>query len=103
MYDATTYSVAPWAARLMPSTTAVVPASQATNNANGGDHTFTETQEIWINFSIAMEHTATATPNRKRLSARYGQNIATAKECTPTSGKNTPEEATASETKREHA
>ena len=77
----------------MSSTPAVVPAAHATNDASRGDRTFTETQEFCINSSIAMEQTTTVTPQRKTLSARYGQNIATAKEGTPTGGKNTPEEA----------
>ena len=50
-----------------------------------------------------MEHTTTVTPQRKRVSARYGQNHATQKECTPSSGNNTPEEATVTETERQHA
>ena len=43
------------------------------------------------------------TPQLKRVSARYGQNHATRKECTPTGGNNTPEEATVTETERLHA
>ena len=43
------------------------------------------------------------TPQRKRVSAQYGQNLATQKECTPTGGDLTPEEATVTETERQHA
>ena len=50
-----------------------------------------------------MEHTTTVTPQRKRVSARYGQNIATQKERTPIGGNNTPEEATATETEHQNA
>ena len=39
----------------------------------------------------------------KNESARYGQKIATQKERTPRGGNNTPEEATATETERQHA
>ena len=85
------------------STPAVVAAAQAINNANQGDGTFTETQEFCANSSIAMEHTTTVAPQLKRVPARYRQNIATQKECTPTSGNNTPEEVTATETERQHA
>ena len=85
------------------STRAVVPAAQTSNDANRGNLTFTETEEVCTNSSIAMEHTTTVTPQRKRVSARYGQNIATQKECTPTGGNNTPEEANATETERQHA
>ena len=84
------------------STPAVVPAAQATNGANRGDCTFKETQELCINSSIVMEHTTTVKPQRKRVSARYGQNPATQKGCTPTSGNNTPEEATVTKTARQH-
>ena len=86
----------------MSSTPAAVPAAQARNNANRGDRAFTETQGFGTNSSIAMEHTTTATHQRK-TNPRYGQNIATQKECTSTGGNNTPEEATATETERQHA
>ena len=85
------------------STSAVVPAAQASNDANRGDRTFTDTQEFCTNSSIAKEHTTTAMPQRKRVSARYGHNIATPTESTPTGGNNTPEEAAATETERQHA
>ena len=85
------------------STPAVVPAAQASNDANRGDCTFNEIQEFCTKPSIAMEHTTTVTPHRKRVSARYGQNHATQKECTPTGGNSTPEEATVTETERQHA
>ena len=81
----------------------VVPAAQASNDANRGDRTFAETKQFCTNSSITMEHTTTVTPQQKRISARYGQNIATQKECTPTGGNTTPEEATATETERQHA
>ena len=45
-----------------------------------------------------MEHTTTVTPQLKKVSARYGQDHATRKECTPLGGNNTPEEATVTET-----
>ena len=50
-----------------------------------------------------MEHTTNVTSQRKGLSAQYGPDIETATVCTPTGGKNTPEEATTTETKRQHA
>ena len=50
-----------------------------------------------------MEHTTTATPQWKRVSARYGHNLSTQKERTLTGGNNTPEEATVTETERQHA
>ena len=50
-----------------------------------------------------MEHTTTVTPQRKRVSARYGQNDATQKECTTSGGNNTPKEATVTKTERQHA
>ena len=50
-----------------------------------------------------MEHTTTVTPQLKRVSARYGRNHATQEECTPTGGKNAPEESTVTETERQHA
>ena len=56
-------------------TPAVVTGAQADNDANRGDHTFIETQEFFNNSSVAMEHTTTVTPQRKRVSARHGQNI----------------------------
>ena len=49
-----------------------------------------------------MEHTTTVTPQLKRVSARYGRNHATQKKCTPTGGNNTSEEATVTETERQH-
>ena len=49
------------------STPAVVPAAQASNNANRDECTFTETQEFCTNSSIAREHTTTVTPQRKRV------------------------------------
>ena len=76
-----------------PSTPAVVPAAQAGNDANQGNCTFKE----------IIEHTTTVTSQRQRVSARYGQNLATRKERTPTGGNNTPEEATVTETERQHA
>ena len=85
------------------STPAVVPAAQASNDANRGYYIFKETQEFCTNSSIDMENTTTVTPQRKRVSTRYGQNHATHKECTPTGGNNTPEEATVTETERQHA
>ena len=85
------------------STPAVVPAAQASNYANRGVCTLKEIQEFCTNSSIAMEHTTTVTPQRKRASTRYGQNHATHKECTPPGGNNTPEEATVAETERQHA
>ena len=60
-----------------PSTPAVVRAAQASNDANRGDCTFKDIQEFCTNSSIAMEHTTTVTPQRKRVSARYEQNHAT--------------------------
>ena len=74
----------------MSSTPAVVHAAQASNDVNWGDHTFTETQKLCTKLSIAMEHTTTVTPQRKRVCARYGHKIATRKQSTPTVGKNTP-------------
>ena len=50
-----------------------------------------------------MEQTTTVTLQLKRVSARYGHNRGTQKECTPTGGNNTPEEATVTETERQHA
>ena len=50
-----------------------------------------------------MEYTTTATAGRKRVSARYVQNIAPREECTPTGGNNTPKEATATQTERQRA
>ena len=50
-----------------------------------------------------MEHAATVTPQLKRVSARYGHNHATQKECTSTGGNNTPEEAIVTETERQYA
>ena len=85
------------------STPAVVPAAQASNDANRGVCTFKEIQEFCTNCSIGMEHTTTVTPQLERVSARYEQNHATQKECTLTGGKNTPEEATVTETERQHA
>lgn len=70
----------------MFSTNAVVPATQATNDADRGDRTFTETEDFCINANIAMEHTTMMTAQRKRTSVRYVQSIATAKKCTPTGG-----------------
>ena len=71
------------------STLAVVLAAQARNDANRGDRTFTETQEVCTNSSIAMKPTTTVTPQLKRVSARYGQKLATQKECTPTQAETT--------------
>ena len=85
------------------STPAVVPAIQASNDANRGVCTFKEIQEFCTNSSIATEHTTTVAPQLKRVSARYGENHATQKECTLTGGKNTPEEAAVTETERQHA
>ena len=85
------------------STPAVVPAAQARNDANRGVCTVEEIQELCTNSGIAMEHTTTLTPQLKKLSARYGQNHATQKECTPSGGNNTPEEATVTKTERQHA
>ena len=85
------------------STPAVVTAAQANNDANRGDCTFTEALEFCTNSSSAIEHTTTVTPQLKRVSARYGQNHATQKECTPTGGNNTPQEATVTEAERQHA
>ena len=85
------------------STPAVVPAAQASDDSNRGDRTFTETQQFCTNSSIVMKHTATVTPQVKKVSARYGQNLAIQKECTPTGGHNTPREATVTETERQHA
>ena len=85
------------------STPAVVPAAQASNDANRGVCTFKEIQEFCTNSSIAMEHTTTVTPQLKKVSARYGQNHATQKEGTPSGGNNTPEEATVTEAERQHA
>ena len=85
------------------STPAGVPAAQAGNDTNQGTCTFKENREFCTNSSIAMEHITTVTPQLKRVSARYGQNIATQKERTSTRGNNTPEEATATETERQHA
>ena len=48
-----------------------------------------------------MEDTTTLTPQRKRVSARYGNNFATHEECTLTCENNTPEEATVTETERQ--
>ena len=84
------------------STLAVLPAAQASNDANRGVCTVEEVLEFCTNSSIAMEHTTTVTLQRKRVSARYGQNYATQKECTPSGGNNTPEEATVTETERQH-
>ena len=50
-----------------------------------------------------MQHTATVTPQRKRVSARYDQNHATDSESTLTGENNTPEEATVTEAERQHA
>ena len=50
-----------------------------------------------------MEHTMSVTPQRKRASARYGQNLAIQKECTLTRGNNTPEEATVTGTECQNA
>ena len=83
------------------STLAVVPAAQASNDANGCVCTVEEMQEFCTNSSIAMEHTTTVTPQRKRVSAWYGQNYANQKECTPSGGNNTPEEATGTEAERQ--
>ena len=58
---------------------AVVPAAQASNDADRGDCTFKEIQEVCTTSSTAMEHTTTVTPQRKRVSARYGLNHATQK------------------------
>ena len=85
------------------STPAVVPAAQTSNDANRGVFTFINIQEFCTNFSIAMEKTTTVLRQLKKVSARYGQNHATHKECTPTGGNNTPEEATVTETERQHA
>ena len=82
------------------STPAVVPAAQASNDANRGVCTFKKTQDFCTNSSIAMEHTTTVTPQLKKVSARYGQNHTTQKECTLSGGNNTPEEATVMETER---
>ena len=68
------------------STPAVVPAAQASNDADRGGYTFKEIQHFCTNSSIAMEHTTTVTSQRKRVSARYGQKHATQKECTPSGG-----------------
>ena len=100
-YALTTYYFTLRAPRLMSSTTAVVPASQAIYDANRNDRSLSETQGICINSSIAMKHTTAVTAQRKKLSARYGQNTAT--ECTPRGSKNVSEEATATKTERQHA
>ena len=55
------------------STPAVVPAAQASYDANRGVCIFEEIQGFCTNSSIDMEHTTTVTPQRKRVSARYGQ------------------------------
>ena len=85
------------------STPAVVPAAQASNDANRGDCIFKKIQEFCTNSSIAMEHTTTITPQRKRVSAWYGHNHATRKECTPSGGNNTPEKETVTETEHQDA
>ena len=85
------------------STPAVVPAAQASNDANRGICTFKKVLEFCTNSSIAMKHTTTVTPQLKRVSARYGRNHATQEECTPTGENNTPEEVTVTETERQHA
>ena len=82
---------------------AVVPAAQASNDANQGICTFKEIQEFCTNSSKAIEHTTTVTSQQKRVSTRYGQNHTTHKECTPTGGNNTPEAATVTETERQNA
>ena len=83
-----------------PSTPAVVPAAQASNDANRGVCTFKEIQELCTNSSIAMEDTTTVAPQLKRVSARYEHNYATQKKCTL---QNTPEKAAVTETKRQYA
>ena len=50
-----------------------------------------------------MEHTTTVAPQLTRVSARYGQNHTTQKECALTGRKNTPEDATVTETEHQHA
>ena len=85
------------------STPAVVSAAQASNGANRGNCTFKQIDEFCDNFGIAMEHATTVTPQRQRVSARYGQNISTQKECSPTGGNNIPKEATVPETERQHS
>ena len=82
---------------------AVASAAQASNDANRGGFTFEEIKEFCTTSSIAMKHTTTVTPQRKRVSARYGQNHATRTEYTPSGGNNAPEEATVTETERQHA
>ena len=72
------------------STPAVVPAAQASNDANRGYCAFKEIQNFYANPSIAMEHTTTVNPQRKRVSAWYGHHHANKKECTPTGGNNLP-------------
>ena len=86
----------------LSSTPAAVPAAQAINDANRDDWTFKETQEFCTNSSLAMDYITTATPQRKRVSARNGHNHATQKGCIPTGGNSTPEEATVTETERQH-
>ena len=85
------------------STSAVVPAAQPSNDAIRGGSNIKQIQDFSTNSSIDMENTTTVTPQRKRLSVRDGQNHATHKECTPSGGNNTPEEATVTETERQHA
>ena len=85
------------------STPAVVPAAQASNGANRGDCTFKEIPELCDNSGIAKENTTTVTLQRKKVPARYGQNHATQKECTPTGGDSTPKETTVTETDRQQA
>ena len=85
------------------STPAVVPAAQASNDANRGNCTLKEIQEFCANSVIAMKHTTRVTPQWKGVSARYGQNVAIQKECTPTGGNNTPEKAPIMETERQYA
>ena len=65
------------------STPAVVPAAQTSNDANRGGCTLKEIQEFCTHSSITMEHTTMVTPQRKRVSARYGQNHATQRDCIP--------------------
>ena len=77
------------------STPDAVPTAQASNSANRGDRTFTLTRYFCRNSRVAMEHTTTVSPHRKGVSARYGQHFTIQKECTPTGGKNTAAEATA--------
>ena len=85
------------------STPAVVPAAQTSNDANRVDCIFKEIQELRDTSGIAMEHTTTVTPQRKRVSARYGQTLATQKDCTLPGGNNTPKEDTVTETEHQHA